>query len=85
MRQIKTSLLKRFKPGISSEMIEITNKQIDGVNLALEALDRITPAELTADVSCLYCGRNLKKIYEAAEAPVYCCPYCGQALGMEAE
>ena len=54
MRQIKTSLLKRFKPGISPEMIEITNKQIDGVNLALEA-------------------------------PVYCCPYCGQALEMEAE
>lgn len=86
MQQVKRSLLKRFKPGLSSKAIELTNKQLDGVRLSIEALDRITPVIVASDGTCPECGRNLDKIYEAAEDDIiYCCPFCGQALWLDSD
>lgn len=83
MEDLKVSLLRRFKPGMSAEEISRTNKQIDRVNLVLEALGRITPAKLRDDKCCPFCGRDLQKEYEIAQDTVYCCMYCGQALELE--
>ena len=80
MTDLKSSLLRRFKPGISAEEILRTNKQLDRINIVLEALERLTPAKLQEDRKCPFCGRDLNKEYEIAQDTVYCCMYCGQSM-----
>lgn len=85
VKTLRRRLLKSFKPGMSPEQVEQTNKQLDALKFAVEAIERMTPMRMIEKNICPFCERNIKNISEAAEVTLYCCPYCGQALKIESE
>lgn len=83
LNEIKFDIYRSYVPGMDTDNIRRLKWMVDGLRLAKEAIDRLTPMEEKPGHVCGFCGRSLKSIFAAAEENIYCCPYCGQARTFE--